>query len=102
MSGDWIKYQVKEAVKSIDPNAKVILFGSKARGDSQNSSDWDFLVLTSVVINEQKKREIRDKLIDTELQAEEVISTIIYSEKSWNQYANTPLFKNISLDGIEL
>jgi predicted nucleotidyltransferase len=102
MSSDWVKYQVKEAIRSIDPDAKVILFGSRARGDNDSASDWDFLVLTTNPINENKKREIRHKLIDTELQAEEVISTIIHSEESWMQYVNTPLYKNISSDGIEL
>ena len=102
MSNDWIKYQVKEAIRSIDPNAKVILFGSRARGEDTAFSDWDFLVLTSGTLDEKKKREIRNKLIDTELEAEEVISTIIYSKKSWDNYVNTPLFKNIIEDGIEL
>ena len=102
MSKDWIKYQVKASVRKIDPKAKVILFGSKARGDSKKDSDWDFLILTSQKVNEKLKRTIREKLIDTELEAEEVISTIIYSKKSWLNYKNTPLFENINSEGIEI
>ncbi len=102
MTKKWITYQVKESVRKIDPKAKVILFGSKARGDSKKDSDWDFLILTSQEVNEKLKRTIRENLIDTELEAEEVISTIIYSEKSWLNYRNTPLFENIISEGIEI
>jgi uncharacterized protein len=102
MSKDWIIYQVKESVRKIDPKAKVILFGSKARGDSKKDSDWDFLILTSQKVNEKLKRTIRENLIDTELEAEEVISTIIYSKKSWLNYKNTPLFESINSEGIEI
>jgi uncharacterized protein len=52
MTEEWITYQVKESVRRIDPKAKVILFGSKARGDSKKDSDWDFLILTSQNVNE--------------------------------------------------
>ncbi len=38
--------KVKEVVYNFDPQAKVILFGSRARGDHRKDSDWDFLVLT--------------------------------------------------------
>ncbi|MBN1183192.1 MAG: nucleotidyltransferase domain-containing protein [Bacteroidales bacterium] len=102
MNRNEITYRVKETVKSLDPKAKVVLFGSKARGDSRTSSDWDFLILTSTNPSEQYKKIIRDKLIDTELEAEEVISTIFFSQKQWNDYRITPFFKNIVKDGIEL
>ena len=102
MKKEWVIYKVKESVKKIDPRAKVILFGSKARGDNTKDSDWDFLILTSHKVNEKLKRVIRENLIDTELEAEEVISTIIYSKSSWYNYKNTPLFENISSEGIEL
>jgi len=102
MTREWITYKVKESVKKIDPKAKVILFGSRARGDSKNDSDWDFLILTSQKVNEQVKRAFRENLIDTELEAGQVISTIIYSKKSWLNYRNTPLFENINSEGIEI
>ncbi len=40
-----IAFKVKEAVQSTDPSSKVILFGSRARGDA---SAWDFLVLSNL------------------------------------------------------
>ncbi|HAQ20723.1 MAG TPA: nucleotidyltransferase domain-containing protein [Prolixibacteraceae bacterium] len=102
MNRQELTYQVKKSVRSVDPKARVILFGSRARGDSKLSSDWDFLILTSLQANEQLKRQIRTGLIDTELEAEEVISTIIFSQDQWMKYLVTPLYKNISKEGVEL
>ena len=95
-------YKVKQSVKAVDPNARVILFGSRARGDHQRTSDWDFLILTSREADEPMKQQIRDRLIDTELEAEEVISAIIFSQTKWKGYQITPLYKNIAKEGLEI
>jgi predicted nucleotidyltransferase len=102
MNRNELTYRVKESVKSFDPQARVILFGSRARGDNKQTSDWDFLILTSKYVDEQVKRYIRDTLIDTELEAEEVISTIIFSQDRWKDYRITSLYQNITKDGVEL
>ncbi len=94
--------KVKESVKSIDMEAQVILYGSRSRGDENRFSDWDFLILTPNFVDETFKNKIRSKLIDTELEAEEVISTIIFSNENWNSLQVTPLYKNISRDGIRI
>jgi predicted nucleotidyltransferase len=93
---------VKATVRSIDPLARVILFGSRARGDNNNFSDWDFLVLVSQEANERLKSQIRDSLIDVELEAGQVISTVIYSQDQWPNYQITPLFQNIEKEGLEV
>lgn len=100
MTKQEITDRVKKSIKSLDPKAKVILFGSRARGDYNSNSDWDFLILTSKKSDENLKRKIRELLIDTELEAEEVISTLIYSQQFWRNYKSTTLYKNITLDGI--
>jgi len=93
---------VKATVRSVDPLARVILFGSRARGDNNKFSDWDFLILVSQEANERVKSQIRDSLIDTELEAEQVISTVIYSQDQWPNYQITPLFQNIAKEGLEV
>jgi predicted nucleotidyltransferase len=38
-------YRIREAIHDVEPSARVILYGSRARGDAQPESDWDILVL---------------------------------------------------------
>jgi uncharacterized protein len=94
--------RVKMTVKSVDSKARVILFGSRARGDDNKISDWDFLILLSKEPDEKIKKQIRDKLIDIELEAEQVISTITYSQDQWPDFKITPLYKNVFREGIEV
>jgi len=102
MKQQELVYKVKESIRKLDPRARVILFGSRARGDSKTNSDWDFLIISSLQVNEKIKRQFRTGLIDTELEAEEVISTIIYSKNDWNDYQFIPLYRNIAKEGVEI
>ncbi|WP_461102555.1 nucleotidyltransferase domain-containing protein [Spirosoma koreense] len=43
MTNEQFLQEVKRSVMAIDPNAEVWLFGSRARGDAREDSDWDFL-----------------------------------------------------------
>ena len=44
--GDLLR-RVVEAIRSWDPRARVILFGSRARGDHLLNSDYDLIVVSS-------------------------------------------------------
>ncbi len=55
---------VINTVRPVDHKARVILFGSRARGDNNKISDWDFLILISKEADEKIKNQIRDRLID--------------------------------------
>lgn len=94
--------KVKKAVLSIDRDAKVILFGSRARGDAKPDSDWDLLILTSFEVNEQIKKKFTHKLFYVELETESAISLIIHSQSDWPNYEVTPLYQNIEEEGISL
>ncbi len=94
--------RVKKTVRSVDPKARVILFGSRARGNNDSQSDWNFLILVSETADENIKQQIRSKLIETELEAGQVVSTVIYSQDQWPKYKVTPLYKNISREGLEI
>ena len=48
---------VKDTIEKVDEEAKVILFGSRARGDFRLDSDWDFLILTKKEASWQFQKE---------------------------------------------
>ena len=102
LSRNDILKKIKSTVNELDPDAKIILFGSRARGNSQKDSDWDLLILTSIPATEENKRAFRYLLLDTELEIEQTISTLIYHKDHWKKYAITPLFHFIESEGIEL
>lgn len=99
---DKIPVLVKEAVTRIDSQAKVILFGSRSRGDFRSDSDWDFLI----VLSDKKSLElldmIREQLYDIELSTGQIITSIIEDQSTWSKYEESEIYKNIQQDGIEI
>ena len=102
MKAEKFLKKVKEDILSIDKNARVILFGSRARGEARRESDWDILILTSFPVTEKNKKIFRYKLMDTEIETEQTISTLVYKKDHWKDYEITPLYRNIEMEGIEL
>lgn len=94
--------QVEKAVQSIDSAAKVILFGSRARGEARGDSDWDFLILTSREVTPDLEDEFRTKLYELELEYEQVISSVIENDQHWENYMHSEFYKNVQTDGIEV
>ena len=95
---------VKKRVALYDPEAKSILFGSRARGDAEPDSDWDLLVLTKNNDPESLNRVLlSDLLHQVEMPNNWIISLIVRNEKDWNEnYSVTSLFDTIQREGIEL
>jgi len=88
-----IKMKLKSHVK------KIYLYGSRARGDHNKSSDYDFLIVV-----DKKDRIIEDIITDETViilnEYDELISIIIYDENEWDFKKHIPLGKNILKEGI--
>lgn len=94
---------IKLNIKEIDPDAQVILYGSRARGEERKESDWDILVLTNYPVSTKKERQFRDHLYDLELEVEEPFSMFIFSKDNWeNKQKITPFYYSINKTGIKL
>ena len=94
--------EVKRSVHQIDPQAEVWLFGSRARGDAHDDSDWDFLVLTNESANWGFKSRLRDHLYEVGFETNHVISTVIQSRKYVPFLTVTELYQNVMDEGIQL
>lgn len=95
--------EIKKVVLEVDSAAEVVLFGSRARGDFNDESDWDVLMLVDKEETDFNfKRKIQNALYDLELKQETVISTIIRNKKFWQDISVTPLFKEVEKDGVVL
>lgn len=93
---------VKQEVDKVSKNNEVILFGSRARGDFRYDSDWDFLILLKKKkLTKTEKNKLRDRLYEIELEADEVISTLIHSIQEWEKRSITPIYKAIKEEGVK-
>ncbi len=82
MSNKTILKTIKATVKSFLPEAKVLLFGSRARGDYNKDSDFDVLVITPNTLSDIKKKNLRIKIKQTLIEILNVpVDIIINSDK---------------------
>lgn len=96
--------QLKQIVYAYDNNAVIILFGSRARGDWNEESDWDFLILTDIAVTETLKDIFRKKIAnEIEFIFGETIFVMIKNKIDWEEnYGVTNIYKSISEDGVVL
>ncbi len=93
--------KIKTSVTSTEPDAKIILYGSYARGDYNKNSDIDLLIIipkNNITKKEEKK--IKYDLYDLEFETGILISPLVFTEEKWkNRPFITPFFENIQKEG---
>ena len=96
--------RIKEKVLSVEPQAKIILYGSRAKGTARSDSDWDVLILLAYQkITLEIEKKVVDPLYELEFETGEVISPMVYAEQEWNtKYSVTPFYANVNKEGIPL
>lgn len=79
---------------------QIILFGSVARGDDNQDSDIDLLI----IVSSRKKviNLIEDTVADFAYKYHELISAHIISEDKYNWTKNYSFFNNINMEGVVL
>lgn len=95
--------KIKSIVSSVEPDATLILYGSRARGDHNSSSDWDLLVL----LNKSKiKADDFDRiswpLYKIGWENGDQFSVKLYTYDDWKKRSFTPFYKNVEKEGIVL
>ncbi len=85
------------------PDAKAVLFGSRARNDAREDSDWDILIL----VNKDKIRNddfdtIAYPLFELGWNIGEMIHPILYTFSDWKKRSFTIFHKTVEEEGIAL
>jgi predicted nucleotidyltransferase len=92
---------IKTTVSKTDPNAILLLYGSYARGDYNDFSDIDLLILIDkdkITRNDEKR--MKYPLYDIEFKTGTIISPIVYSKKDWEtRHRVTPFYENVNKEG---
>ena len=92
------------SLKAELPVSKVILFGSKARGQADVHSDLDILVISSCPVTARLRDTVSEKLAEINLQNDVVLSSVVVFEKDWAEglVRYLPIYAEVQRDGCEI
>lgn len=95
---------IKELAKSKFPTgSRVYLYGSRARGDANEESDWDILILLDKdKVSAEDFNVYAYPIVELGWSLNEVVSPQLYTKSEWNAMSFTPYYKNVEADKVVL
>ena len=99
-----ILQQIKDTLQHVLPTGgRVLLFGSQARGDAREDSDWDILILIDKErINNDDFDNVAYPLVELGLKIGAMINPLLYTYSDWQKRNFTPFYKNVEQESIEI
>lgn len=89
MSTQEARDTIKSTVHSFLPGAKVLLFGSQAKGSQGKDSDYDILIITEKMMPQTEKRDLRGKIAWALVKSVHApFDVICHSQEEVNVYKN--------------
>ena len=84
------------------PVTDIVLYGSKARGDSDPESDIDLLVLTSRPLDDEEQRMIWRDLHDISMRFDVLLSPLTVEARSWREGVHSvlPIHTEVEREGV--
>jgi predicted nucleotidyltransferase len=102
---DWtFLHRIRDTLRNIEPTARIILYGSHARGDAHSDSDWDLLILLDGPVACHRIAAIHHRLYQLELETDTVLSALVCSQEEWDSPLSRamPFHTNVAREGVEL
>ena len=103
LSRDKVLDMIRTTVRAQEPDAQIILYGSRARGDAREDSDWDIvIILNKPPMPHAERYTIAYDLWVKGQDIGEEINSLVYTKDQWKN-APPSLFKyNVREEGIQL
>ena len=95
---------LKESLISTYPVVRLILFGSAVRGEMDEESDVDVLVLTEKPLTWKERDAIYDRVFKTNLRYDTNISVLVVDLHNWEEglISVMPIREEVQREGREL
>lgn len=96
--------KIRQNVREVEPTARVWLYGSRARGDAREDSDWDVLVLSAKdKLSFKEEEAFMDHICDLIVETGQVIQLFAYGTKDWHtRHSVTPFYQSVQSEAIPL
>ena len=100
---DIIEKIRRVADSSMPPGGRMFLFGSQARGDANEDSDLDILILLDKTkIKTEDFNAVAYPVVELGWKMGIEINPLIYTFEDWEKRNFTPFYKNVQKESIEL
>lgn len=94
---------IGNTIRSAEPTAEAIVYGSRTRGDARNDSDWDVVIIVDTP--EESQTQLKKLSYDIwvmGLDSGIEINPLIYTRKQWDNSRPTLFKYNVLKDGIRI
>lgn len=103
MKRDEVIQKIQDVAKvALSQNSTLLLYGSRARGDARQDSDWDLLILLEKPNLTFRDYDLSLPFRELGWSINEEINTQVYSKKEWDANVFTPFYKNVEREKIIL
>ncbi len=105
MNGETIYNIIRETVQSCLPGSRVLLFGSRARGEQDVRSDYDLLIITPSTFTPQEKIEWSSRIDRAIVKAIRApVDLLLNSEEEIRQKQQLPghIIRSVMREGVAL
>lgn len=94
--------KIKAAIQGLFEIERIVLFGSAARGEANDESDIDLLLVTKRRLNRLERHRITDAVCEVNLEYGTNFSTLVVDSYTWQRGFMTYLniHKEIQQEGI--
>lgn len=96
--------KIKKIAKEVmPPDGQLFIYGSRARGDANENSDWDLLVILNKPKIEQSDYDnVLFSFTMLGWENGQSVIPVVYTKNEWENSTFLPFFKNVEKDKILL